>query len=85
MPDSFSWVSNCHYIIKIILSQVPEESPKESENEDTNETADSSGDAKSIGKIKVFKSKGSPSNKVSLLGVDSIWGHCTFIPADWGS
>ena len=24
-------------------------------------------------------------NKVSLLGVDSLWGGCTFIPADWGS
>ena len=24
-------------------------------------------------------------NKVSLLGVDSLWGDCTFIPADWGS
>ena len=23
--------------------------------------------------------------KVSLLGVDSPWGDCTFIPADWGS
>ena len=23
--------------------------------------------------------------KVSLLGVDSLWGYCTFIPADWGS
>ena len=23
--------------------------------------------------------------KVSVLGVDSIWGDCTFIPADWGS
>ena len=23
--------------------------------------------------------------KVSLLGVDSLWGDCTFIPADWGS
>ena len=22
--------------------------------------------------------------KVSLLGVDSLWGDCTFIPADWG-
>ena len=25
------------------------------------------------------------SPKVSLLGVDSLWGDCTFIPADWGS
>ena len=25
------------------------------------------------------------SNKVSLLGVDSVWGDCTIIPADWGS
>ena len=25
------------------------------------------------------------SNKVSLLGVDSVWGDCTVIPADWGS
>ena len=25
------------------------------------------------------------SAKVSLLGVDSLWGDCTFIPADWGS
>ena len=24
-------------------------------------------------------------HKVSLLGVDSLWGDCTFIPADWGS
>jgi hypothetical protein len=24
-------------------------------------------------------------SKVSLLGVDSLWGYCTFIPADWGS
>ena len=24
-------------------------------------------------------------NKVSLLGVDSLWGDYTFIPADWGS
>ena len=24
-------------------------------------------------------------SKVSLLGVDSLWGDCTFIPADWGS
>jgi ribulose 1,5-bisphosphate synthetase/thiazole synthase len=24
-------------------------------------------------------------DKVSLLGVDSLWGDCTFIPADWGS
>jgi hypothetical protein len=23
--------------------------------------------------------------KVSLLGVDSLWGDCMFIPADWGS
>ena len=23
--------------------------------------------------------------KVSLLGVDALWGDCTFIPADWGS
>ena len=23
--------------------------------------------------------------KVSLHGVDSLWGDCTFIPADWGS
>ena len=23
--------------------------------------------------------------KVSLLGFDSLWGDCTFIPADWGS
>jgi hypothetical protein len=23
--------------------------------------------------------------KVSPLGVDSLWGDCTFIPADWGS
>ena len=23
--------------------------------------------------------------KVSLLGVDSLWDDCTFIPADWGS
>ena len=23
--------------------------------------------------------------KVSLLGVDSLWGDCTFISADWGS
>jgi hypothetical protein len=23
--------------------------------------------------------------KVSLLRVDSLWGDCTFIPADWGS
>ena len=23
--------------------------------------------------------------KVSLLGVDSLWGDCTFILADWGS
>ena len=23
--------------------------------------------------------------KVSLLGVDSLWGDCAFIPADWGS
>ena len=23
--------------------------------------------------------------KVSLLGVDSPWGDCTFIPTDWGS
>ena len=23
--------------------------------------------------------------KFSLLGVDSLWGDCTFIPADWGS
>ena len=25
------------------------------------------------------------SGKVSLLGVDSLWGDCTFIPADWDS
>ena len=24
-------------------------------------------------------------NKVSLLGVDSYWGDCMFIPPDWGS
>ena len=24
-------------------------------------------------------------HKVSFLGVDSLWGDCTFIPADWGS
>ena len=24
-------------------------------------------------------------SQVSLLGVDSLWGDCTFIPADWGS
>ena len=23
--------------------------------------------------------------KVSLLRVDSLWGDCTFIPADWGA
>ena len=23
--------------------------------------------------------------KVSLLGVDSLWSDCTFIPVDWGS
>ena len=23
--------------------------------------------------------------KVSLLGGDSLWGECTFIPVDWGS
>ena len=23
--------------------------------------------------------------KVSLLGVESLWGDCTFIPVDWGS
>ena len=23
--------------------------------------------------------------KISLLGVDSLWGDYTFIPADWGS
>ena len=23
--------------------------------------------------------------KVSLLGVDSPWGDCMFIPSDWGS
>jgi hypothetical protein len=23
--------------------------------------------------------------KVNLLGVDSLWGDCMFIPADWGS
>ena len=23
--------------------------------------------------------------KVSLLGVESLWGVCTFIPVDWGS
>ena len=24
-------------------------------------------------------------NEVSLLGVDSLWGDCMFIPSDWGS
>ena len=24
-------------------------------------------------------------SKVSLLGVDSLWGDCIFIPVDWGS
>ena len=24
-------------------------------------------------------------SKNSLLGFDSLWGDCTFIPADWGS
>ena len=23
-------------------------------------------------------------SKVSLLGVDALWGDCKFIPADWG-
>ena len=23
--------------------------------------------------------------KVSLIGVDLLWGDCTFIPANWGS
>ena len=32
-----------------------------------------------------FKSRFLEGAKVSLLGVDSLWGDCTFIPADWGS
>ena len=27
----------------------------------------------------------SQGHKVSPLGVDSLWGDCAFIPADWGS
>ena len=27
----------------------------------------------------------STTSKVSLLGVDSLWGGCMFIPADWDS
>ena len=37
----------------------------------------------------VHEDKNSPSKrispKVSLLGVDSLWGDCTFILVDWGS
>ena len=24
-------------------------------------------------------------SRVSVQGVESLWGDCTFIPADWGS
>ena len=29
--------------------------------------------------------KTSQRSKVSLLGVDTLWDDCPFIPADWGS
>ena len=32
-----------------------------------------------------FEFQATHSTKVSLLGVDSLWGDCTFIPGDWGS
>ena len=44
-----------------------------------------------IGSYVLFKYLLSPTDvctyvlKVSLLGVDSLWGDCTFIPVDWGS
>ena len=33
--------------------------------------------------LMIFSNRSAP--KVSLLGVDSLWGDCTFIPADWSS
>ena len=35
--------------------------------------------------LRVQYEKTTNSVKVSLLGVDSLWGDCTFIPANWGS
>ena len=40
-------------------------------------------DAHYKGNLHFGKERGLP--KVSLLGVDSLWGDCMFIPADWGS
>ena len=34
---------------------------------------------------RMFRLQAALGSKVSLLGVDSLWGDCTFIPADWGS
>ena len=36
-------------------------------------------------KVQKYSAFGRGLFKVSLLGVDSLWGDCTFIPADWGS
>ena len=35
-------------------------------------------------KTTIFVAKKCICSKVSLLGVDSLWDDCTFIPADWG-
>ena len=32
-----------------------------------------------------FKSVGTVPDRVSVQGVESLWGDCRFIPADWGS
>jgi hypothetical protein len=38
-----------------------------------------------INSLQLWKSRSGNTKIVSLLGVDSLWGDCTFIPADWGS
>ena len=34
---------------------------------------------------KPIRTKGRPLGRVSVQGVESLWGDCRFIPADWGS
>ena len=35
--------------------------------------------------LNLFHNQETGRSNVSLLGVDSLWGNCTFIQADWGS
>ena len=36
-------------------------------------------------RFKFFRDLFSPLSRVSVQGVESLWGDCRFIPADWGS